>query len=89
MSEGLYAAWSESGGQGCGSALISVLAWRPDSKRGRASYENMGTDHKRCESSFDNLSKTKLEMTNNAIICTTKNVYSIEKGVYVIPFTSI
>ena len=40
-------------------------------------------------SSFDNLSKTKLEMTNNAIICTTKNIYSIEKGVYVIPFTSI
>ena len=40
-------------------------------------------------SSFDNLSKTKLEMTNNAIICTTKNMYSIEKGVYVIPFTSI
>ena len=40
-------------------------------------------------SSFDNLSKTKLEMTNNAIICTTKNIYSIGKGIYVIPFTSI
>lgn len=40
-------------------------------------------------SSFNNLSKTKLEMTNNAIICTTKNIYSIGKGVYVIPFTSI
>lgn len=40
-------------------------------------------------SSFDNLSKTRLEMTNNAIICTTKNIYSIGKGVYVIPFTSI
>lgn len=40
-------------------------------------------------SSFDNLSKTKLEMTNNAIICTTKNIYSIGKGIYVIPVTSI
>ena len=40
-------------------------------------------------SSFNNLSKTKLEMTNNAIICTTKSIYSIGKGVYVIPFTSI
>lgn len=40
-------------------------------------------------SSFDNLSKTRLEMTNNAIICTTKNIYSIGKGIYVIPFTSI
>lgn len=40
-------------------------------------------------SSFNNLSKTKLEMTNNAIICTTKNIYSIGKGIYVIPFTSI
>ena len=40
-------------------------------------------------SSFDNLSKTKLEMTNNAIICTTKNIYSIGKEIYVIPFTSI
>ena len=40
-------------------------------------------------SSFDNLSKTRLEMTNNAIICTTKNIYSIGKGIYVIPVTSI
>ncbi|MBP5445678.1 MAG: ATP-binding protein [Acholeplasmatales bacterium] len=40
-------------------------------------------------SSFDNLEKTKLKIDNNAIICTTKTIYSIKKGVYVIPFTAI
>ena len=40
-------------------------------------------------SSFEKLSNTKLQKTNNAIICTTKTIYPISSGVYVIPFTSI
>lgn len=38
---------------------------------------------------FDNLTKTKLKIEDNAIICTTKTIYSIKKGIYVIPFTAI
>ena len=39
--------------------------------------------------SFKNLDKTKLVKTNNAIICTTKNIYPLCKGVYVLPISSI
>lgn len=38
---------------------------------------------------FGNFDNTKLKIANNAIVCTTKTIYSIKKGTYVIPFTAI
>ena len=38
---------------------------------------------------FGNFDNTKLKIGNNAIVCTTKTIYSIKKGTYVIPFTAI
>ena len=39
--------------------------------------------------SFKNIDKTKLINTNNAIVCTPKNIYPIGKGIYVLPICSI
>ena len=38
---------------------------------------------------FSNFDNTKLKIANSAIVCTTKTIYSIKKGIYVIPFTAI
>ena len=38
---------------------------------------------------FDNLNNTRLKLTTGAVICTTKSIYPIKKGVFAIPITAI